>query len=473
MTEEGEWPVKLHVYDLSKGMARGLSAAFLGKQIDGIWHTGIVVYGQEFYYGGTGGIEACPPCGTILGQPDTVEELGMTQIPYDMFLGYLTEQAQSSFRPSCYHLLEHNCNTFSSEVAQFLTGKDIPSHIIGLPAEVLSTPFGQMIKPWVDAMSVQPSGGHSIFPSQEVESSSSGASAGGAESASEDSSEPAGSKKGPAAWENVMAADWKEPDDEEDAVEDAVIFTESPPDRKDLKEHTYEELQMNDLGLLSDIYDYLAEGQNPSWSLGKEHVQTLHTIIGNGKIPEVSRAGVCTLLQALVLRDDFISLLEREPTQLILKIMQHFEQLSEPVQEAFVKLLTNCSSTRKGHTFLVSNPDAERNMLKWTTHICVTCLLKDKTAMHTTASALALNLSRFQLVEDTQVEIGSAVLECLQKELSEETVYNLMQCLLQMMNKNTELCDLASVVGLNCSQHQKLSARVRRLCEKAQELSAL
>ena len=43
------------------------------------------------------------------------------------------------FRPNRYHLLEHNCNTFSSEVAQFLTGKDIPSNITGLPAEVLST----------------------------------------------------------------------------------------------------------------------------------------------------------------------------------------------------------------------------------------------------------------------------------------------------------------------------------------------
>ena len=32
-----------------------------GKQIDGIWHTGIVVFGKEFFFGGTGGIECCPP----------------------------------------------------------------------------------------------------------------------------------------------------------------------------------------------------------------------------------------------------------------------------------------------------------------------------------------------------------------------------------------------------------------------------
>jgi hypothetical protein len=46
------FPVKLHVYDLSQGMARQMSQAFLGKYIEGIWHTGIVVYDTEFFFGG-------------------------------------------------------------------------------------------------------------------------------------------------------------------------------------------------------------------------------------------------------------------------------------------------------------------------------------------------------------------------------------------------------------------------------------
>ena len=33
----------------------------VGKRLEGIWHTGIVVYGQEYFFGGTGGIECCPP----------------------------------------------------------------------------------------------------------------------------------------------------------------------------------------------------------------------------------------------------------------------------------------------------------------------------------------------------------------------------------------------------------------------------
>lgn len=38
-----------------------ITVFFVGKQIDGIWHTGIVVFGKEYFYGGMGGIECCAP----------------------------------------------------------------------------------------------------------------------------------------------------------------------------------------------------------------------------------------------------------------------------------------------------------------------------------------------------------------------------------------------------------------------------
>jgi len=78
--------VVLHVYDLSKGMMAAMSRQFLGQHFEGIWyardqslslalslsrsclsvthphslrHTGIVVYGNEYYYGQ--GIFSDPP----------------------------------------------------------------------------------------------------------------------------------------------------------------------------------------------------------------------------------------------------------------------------------------------------------------------------------------------------------------------------------------------------------------------------
>jgi desumoylating isopeptidase 1 len=49
---ESSFKVQLNVYDLSGGMAAQWSRQLCGRQIDGIWHTGIVIYGKEFYYGG-------------------------------------------------------------------------------------------------------------------------------------------------------------------------------------------------------------------------------------------------------------------------------------------------------------------------------------------------------------------------------------------------------------------------------------
>ena len=46
------YPVSLHVYDLSGNMAQKFSRQLIGTQINGIWYTGIVVHGREYYYGG-------------------------------------------------------------------------------------------------------------------------------------------------------------------------------------------------------------------------------------------------------------------------------------------------------------------------------------------------------------------------------------------------------------------------------------
>lgn len=45
-------PVTLLVYDITMGMAKSMSMAFVGIQIDAVYHTSIVVYGREYFYGG-------------------------------------------------------------------------------------------------------------------------------------------------------------------------------------------------------------------------------------------------------------------------------------------------------------------------------------------------------------------------------------------------------------------------------------
>jgi hypothetical protein len=79
--------IQLYVYDLSKGLAREVSAAFLGVQIDAIYHTAIVMEGIEYLY--DGGIKTAQPGMTHLGKPMKIMELGKTDLPMDVIIEYL------------------------------------------------------------------------------------------------------------------------------------------------------------------------------------------------------------------------------------------------------------------------------------------------------------------------------------------------------------------------------------------------
>lgn len=148
MAEEGH-KVVLNVYDLSQGLARQLSMTFLGKAIEGIWHTGVVVYGNEYYFGG--GIQQAPAGTTQYGTPFRVVDLGVTHVPQDVFEMYLQE-ISPRYTAETYSLLSHNCNNFSNEVAQFLVGVSIPDYIIELPNEVMNSPTSGLILPMIQQL---------------------------------------------------------------------------------------------------------------------------------------------------------------------------------------------------------------------------------------------------------------------------------------------------------------------------------
>jgi desumoylating isopeptidase 1 len=82
MTQTGE-PVHLYIYDLSQGLARTLSQGLIGRQIDGIWHTSVVCYGYEIYYGQ--GIFVTDRVGrTQYGTPVEIKDMGITEIPQEV-----------------------------------------------------------------------------------------------------------------------------------------------------------------------------------------------------------------------------------------------------------------------------------------------------------------------------------------------------------------------------------------------------
>ncbi|XP_078152719.1 uncharacterized protein LOC144547911 isoform X2 [Carex rostrata] len=146
--EEG-YKVVLNVYDLSNGLAKQFSTAFLGKPIEAVWHTGIEVYGIEYYF--SGGIQQSPAGATPFGTPLQVVNLGVTHIPKDIFEEYLNEIAPR-YTSETYSILRHNCNNFSNDVAQFLVGVTIPEYILNLPNEVMSSPMASLILPMIQQL---------------------------------------------------------------------------------------------------------------------------------------------------------------------------------------------------------------------------------------------------------------------------------------------------------------------------------
>lgn len=101
-----------------------------------------MVYGNEYYFGG--GIQHAPAGSTPYGTPIRVVELGVTHVPKDVFEMYLQE-ISPRYTAETYSLLNHNCNNFSNEVAQFLVGATVPDYILELPNEVMGSPMGALI----------------------------------------------------------------------------------------------------------------------------------------------------------------------------------------------------------------------------------------------------------------------------------------------------------------------------------------
>ncbi|KND93779.1 Desumoylating isopeptidase 1 [Tolypocladium ophioglossoides CBS 100239] len=136
--------VHLLVYDLSRGLARQMSTALLGFQLDAIFHTSIELSGREYVY--DGGIIAIAPGSSHLGQAMRKIHLGVTNLPMDVIEEYL-DSIRPIFTLEAYDLFHHNCNNFTDSFSNFLVGKGIPGHITSMPQAVMDSPMGRMMLP--------------------------------------------------------------------------------------------------------------------------------------------------------------------------------------------------------------------------------------------------------------------------------------------------------------------------------------
>ena len=68
-----------------------------------------------------------------------------------MFEDYLKD-LEHKYTPEKYDLINHNCNMFTAEAAEFLTGQPLDKKYANQAKELLETPAGQMFKPFLQNM---------------------------------------------------------------------------------------------------------------------------------------------------------------------------------------------------------------------------------------------------------------------------------------------------------------------------------
>lgn len=140
--------VDLAMYDLSGGAASWIPSAVLdGHKFAGVWHTGVRVFGKEYWYGGYI-YEQADFSRVPFGAPTRVLRLGKTLVSEGKFQEFLGSEMTGIFRPQNYDVLQNNCNFFSNEVVQFLlNGKQIPEEVLVQPSLVHRSTLAPLVVP--------------------------------------------------------------------------------------------------------------------------------------------------------------------------------------------------------------------------------------------------------------------------------------------------------------------------------------
>lgn len=135
--------VKVNVYNIAPS-ARRIPLL----NLKGIWHTGVVAFEREFYFGC--GICEEGPGVTCYGSPCETIDFGISDRNEQEFRQFLLSLSNDKYQLNSYNLFWRNCNHFSHECLLFLCGKGLRQDILELPIRVLRSPVAVLARPfWI------------------------------------------------------------------------------------------------------------------------------------------------------------------------------------------------------------------------------------------------------------------------------------------------------------------------------------
>ena len=125
-------------------------------EIPGIWHSGIVVYGEEYFFGQGSGIGRTLPGMTPYGAPVAVVKLGRSNMDKRRFERQLERWTdEGRFTGESYTLFDNNCNAFAQACADFLGVRGVPEYVarqVDYLERELGAPLIQLLKGLYRAM---------------------------------------------------------------------------------------------------------------------------------------------------------------------------------------------------------------------------------------------------------------------------------------------------------------------------------
>lgn len=434
---ESGFEVLLYVYDLSKGLAKKLSPALLGKELPGVWHTSIVVRGTEYFFGSTG-IDSCPAGKTTLQIPDQVISLGRTELPHDVFLEYIDELGKSTYKGSTYNLFRHNCNNFSQDVAMFLTGKSIPREILELPDDFLRTPMGNTLVPFFERLAIN------------VDKAPVQGSPGGAQQSSKASPSPErsdrskhSSSRGKPTGET--SPDARSAEDEDKNDNDQPVYypgVDGIASFKELEKHLKKSTMTDhEKAQLDRLREYLVNG-NGAWALGQELLDVFEKLLMSQDGNCAVRLSLLHVLQAAALFKDVILFLHQDRRKhVIMSFVNRIATLSPQEQDEVLKLLCNLCSHVPGCEWLLYISEWQEDgggrqvcsNAKVTVRAAVCGLQCGRRLAQELGAALVFNLTMREMFDDAAKQLTEAITQFLKSDVSEEQAYRCLAALYRLL----------------------------------------